>query len=88
MITNLDIARKYFPDAKFTENDEYDLNDYVIIWLEEEKFTVDKYFYDNEIGYVTDPDIFIGDFRQCLEFCLGYKLDAADVKDLDLAKIG
>lgn len=90
MITNLDIAKKYFKYARFDENDSYKLgNEYSITWLGEyEEFVVDRYFFDPDVGYVSSPDMFAGDFRQCLEFCLGHKLDAVDVAALEKIKAG
>lgn len=88
MITNLDIAKKYFKEAKFND-DTYDLDDeWQITWIEGELFVVDRFFFDSEVGYVTRDDIFSGDFRQCLEFCLGEEIVAEDVKALEEIKKG
>lgn len=88
MITNLDIALKYFPYTVFSD-DLYSLNkEFTIEWLENETFIVDRFYFDPEVGQVTDDDIFTGDFRKCLEFCLGYKLDVQDVAALEKLKVG
>lgn len=90
MKTNLDIARKYFKKATFNGEDTYGIDhEYTIQWLGEgELFTVDRNFYDDEVGYVNSPEMFSGDFRQCLEFCLGHKIDAQDVAALEELKVG
>ncbi len=91
MQTNLDIARKYFELAGFDSSDDsYFLDDqYSITWSgDNEKFYVDRVYFDSEVGYVTDSDVFSGDFRQCLEFCLGHKIDAQDAQELEKVKAG
>lgn len=86
-MTNLEITRKYFKKAYFEHEDRYVLDDeFTIQWLENETFIVDRFYYDYDVGPVTDDDCFTGDFRQCLEFCLGEKLNAEDVNALNKLK--
>ena len=90
-VTNLDIAKKYFGLAGFDSSDDrYFLNDeWSVVWSGDgEKFYVDRDWFDPEVGYCSDQDCFVGDFRQCLEFCLGYKLDSVDVAALEKIKAG
>lgn len=88
MKTNLDILLKYFPYSVFCDNT-YSLNkEFTIEWIENELFVVDKYYFDPEVGHVSDTDIFSGDFKQCLEFCLGHKIKAQDAKRLEKLKAG
>jgi hypothetical protein len=71
--TNLDYAKQFFPKVIY-ETDEtgekYVLNSHWQIFYlgENELFAVDYTYYDHSIGYVTDDDIFQGDFGQCIEF--------------------
>ena len=86
--TNLTIAKKYFPNAEFgNDDDDYKLNkEFTITWTGEgEIFAVDRSYLDREVGIVTDDDIFSGDFKECLEFCLEKNIsnvDAAILKRL------
>jgi hypothetical protein len=71
MITNLDILRVCFPKCQF-DMDTYDLDgEYSIQWLGDgESFTIDRTYFDRDVGYVTDGDLFVGDLIQCLEYVL------------------
>lgn len=83
-MTNLDIAKKYFKEAYFEHNDRYVLSkEFTINHIDSELFSVDSFYFDLDIGPVTDDDLFVGDFRQCLEFCLGEKIDSTDVQVLE-----
>jgi hypothetical protein len=70
MITNLDVARKFFKKAEFElENNTYIINDHwFIVWLDEERFTVDHTYLDLDVGYITEVDLFYGCFIDCLSF--------------------
>lgn len=81
MITNLDILKKYYPQARFEllDRDVYMLNQsWTIVWTGEgEVFTVDYNYYDHDVGYVTDDQLVSGDLIECLNFCL--KEDGRDL---------
>ncbi len=72
MLTNLDILRVNFHKVTFDDNDQYNLdNEFYITWVgDAEVFTVDRQYYDYEVGYVTDTDIFEGDLLECLTYVL------------------
>jgi hypothetical protein len=69
--TNLDYAKANgFPKAEFIlDQDYYDLkNGYSIHWIDSENFCVDLTYFDREVGYVTDTDLFCGNFGECLDY--------------------
>lgn len=68
--TNLDFAKQFFPKAIFDGDNKYNLkNKYEIEWSGEvETFFVNFAYYDNEVGDVTNEDIFSGNFGQCIDF--------------------
>lgn len=73
--TNLDYARQFYPKTTFDDSGEYPtyvLNKHwSIVYLNnEENFTVDYTYYDHSVGYVTDDDVFSGNFGQCIDFVL------------------
>jgi hypothetical protein len=72
VFTNIDFLKQFFPKAEFIENDIYDLkNGYDIEWTgENEVFVVNRTYLDNQIGYVTDDQIFCGNIEECLKFIL------------------
>lgn len=76
MITNLDIIQRYFKNATFErlENinlDGYDLkNGFTISHIEGESFSVDYNYFDFQIGYVTDSDLYLGNLTDCLDYVL------------------
>lgn len=75
-MTNLEKALQYFPKAKFDENDNYQLNkEWEIEYLTEgsqipEHFVVNHYYFDRDVGYVSDTEVFSGNFDECLTFVL------------------
>lgn len=71
-MTNLEQALMYFPKAIFDENDNYQLdNTFEIEWLGDgENFVVNENRYCHDIGYYSNPEIFAGNFGQCLHFVL------------------
>ena len=72
-MTNLEILKRYFPNAVFDWDIGYRLNNnYSIDWLgESEKFTVINHVYDSDIGGYNDFDsYFYGDLLDCLDHVL------------------
>lgn len=72
--TNLDYIKQWFNKTIHDYRDDgldfYDLkNGYEIEYLGEyEEFIVNYYYYDHDVGYCTNDDIFSGDFGQCVEY--------------------
>lgn len=76
METNLDIIQKYFKKAIFDSgNDSYKLNEVLEIeWIGEgEIFVVNETYFDRNVGYVTNPEVYCGAFNDCLNFCIKYE---------------
>lgn len=72
-MTNLDKMKLIFPKADFNTNeDSYSTNTrldrYVIQWIENEIFVVDRIWFDRDVGYVDDTDLYSGNFDECLEY--------------------
>lgn len=72
MLTNLDIIQRYFKKAFFEANaNSYTLaNGYRIDWIDGENFTVEYDYFDFEVGYVTDDNLYNGNLIQCLNYIL------------------
>ena len=70
--TNLEKALQLFPKAEFTNDDSYKItNEFEIEWSGDgELFFVTRHYLDWDVGYVTDDDIFSGDFDQCLSYII------------------
>lgn len=71
--TNADYARQWFKDTIVTQDEYSDFvyridNEYSIVWLDGEEFTIDRHYYDHDVGYVSDDGLFYGDFGQCIDF--------------------
>lgn len=76
-MTNLEMAQKYFPKAQFDlSRDSYELTDrFEIEWTgESECFVVNENYYDRDVGYVSNPEVFNGNFTECLEFVVKFAL--------------
>lgn len=69
-MTNLELAQLTFPKADFELNtDTYRIdNGYMIEWIESELFIVSRTYLDLDVGYVTDDNLFSGNFIECLNY--------------------
>lgn len=71
-LTNLEKALLLFTKAEFTSDDSYKItNEFEIEWSGDgELFFVTRHYLDWDVGYVTDDDVFRGDFDQCLSYII------------------
>lgn len=69
-MNNIDYAKKWFPKTFIDINNEYYLcaDGFTIELLQDNCFTINRTYLDLEIGYVTDTDIFNGNFIECIEY--------------------
>lgn len=69
--TNLDYARQFFPKCSIDESDRYiiGVDGFEIEWLGEgETFLVNRTYMDYDVGWVTDDELFVGNFGECVEY--------------------